>query len=261
VDIFQGRQGLYPHGAIVADPYDPNVVYMSGDGDEDSTGGAFEVGTVVRGDASQPPGAVWTKAYLDGANNTSPHADSRALVFDDTGNLLEASDGGITRLDHPDNAALRQWRYISANLADVEFHSVALDPLSGVILGGTQDNGTPVQNQSGGATWDDSLTPPGDGGVVAVDADQAAHPGTSVRYTSAQYLDGFERSTWDAGNHLLGSTPIGLNIVAGPGAGQNLLDFDPFVQFYDPFVLKRWTPAGCSSAPRPCTSRSTGATR
>jgi hypothetical protein len=31
--------------------------------------------------------------------------------------------------------------------------------------------------------------------------------------------------------------------VAGPGAGQNLLDFDPFVQFYHPFVLNAVDPS------------------
>jgi hypothetical protein len=242
VDIFQQGQGMYPHGAIVADPHDPNVVYISGDGDDESTAGAFEVGTIVRGDAAQPPGAVWTRTYLDGANNTSPHPDSRALAFDDNGNLLEASDGGIARLSHPNDATVRQWQYVSNNLSDVEFHSVAYDPLSRVVLGGTQDNGTPVQTQPGAALWDDSLTVPGDGGVVAVDADQRAHPGTSIRYTSGQYLNQFNRSTWDANNNLLGTTFLGLNIVAGPGAGQNLFDFDPFVQFSNPLVLNAVDP-------------------
>jgi hypothetical protein len=77
----------------------------------------------------------------------------------------------------------------------------------------------------------------GDGGFVAVDADQAAHPGTSIRYNSLSFLVGFSRSTWDASNNFLGSVLVGLNIVAGTGSGQNLLNFDPYVQFYNPITL------------------------
>src|SRR5262249_20629074 len=158
----------------------------------------------MRGDASLLPGNIWTNVYADGANNTAPHADSRALVFDDNGNLLYASDGGISRLSQPDNPSLRQWRFISLNLSDVEFHTIAYDPLSKVILGGTQDNGSPIQERSGKGLWDTLHTIRGDGGVVQVDADQTAHPGTSIRYMSAQSLYGFNRSTWDANNNVLG---------------------------------------------------------
>jgi hypothetical protein len=81
------------------------------------------------------------------------------------------------------------------------------------------------------------LTVPGDGGFVQVDADQTAHPGTSIRYNSAQFLNGFNRSTWDADNNFVSSSQIGLNIVAGPGAGQTLFQFDPFIQFYNPIAV------------------------
>jgi hypothetical protein len=236
IDIYQNRQGIL-HGAITADPNDPNVVYISGDGDFTQPG-IDEAPTVMRGDVSQPPANVWTHVYADGANNTAPHSDSRALVFDDNGNLLYASDGGVARLSKPNDPAIRQWRFTSTNMGDVEFHNVAYDPLSKVILGGTQDNGTPIQAKTGKAgVWDVSHTVPGDGGFVQVDADQTAHPGTSIRYNSAQFLGGFNRATYDANNNFLGSSLVGLNIVAGPGAGQNLFAFDPFIQFYNPITI------------------------
>jgi hypothetical protein len=239
IDIFQNQQGGL-HGAIVADPNNPNVVYIAGDIDLSRFHPPDPVApaTVMRGDASQPPNNVWTKLYSDGANNTAPHPDSRALAFDDNGSLVCASDGGVYRLNDPNDPIVRQWRFINTGLSDVEFHSVAYDPLSEVIFGGTQDNGTPIQVTPGATQWDASTnTIPGDGGCVAVDADQAAHPGTSIRYTSANYLAGFNRATWDANNDFLGSSPVGLNIVAGPGAGQKLLAFDPFVHFYNPITL------------------------
>jgi hypothetical protein len=235
INIYQNRQGIL-HGAITADPNDPNIVYISGDGDFTQPG-ILEAATVMRGDASQLPNNIWTDVYAAAANNTSPHSDSRAMTFDDNGNLVYTSDGGVYRLSQPNNPAVRQWQFTSLNLRDVEFHNVAYDPLSKVIIGGTQDNGSPIQATSGKQLWDNSFTVPGDGGVVQVDADQTAHPGTSIRYNSAQFLNGFNRSTWDANNNFVSDSLIGLNIVAGPGAGQNLLNFDPFVQFYNPIAV------------------------
>jgi hypothetical protein len=240
IDIYQASSGDI-FGAIAVDPHDPNVVYISGDGDF-TRPDFVEAAAVMRGDASQLPNNIWTNVYSDGANHTSPHEDSRALAFDDNGNLLYASDGGVYRLSQPNNAAARQWRFISAGLNDVEFHNVAFDPLSNVIIGGTQDNGTPIQGKPGNSLWDASNTPLGDGGFVAVDANQTVHPGTSIRYCSTQYLYEFSRSTWDAKNNFLGSSPIGLQIVAGPDAGQTLSYLNPYMQFYNPIVLNTVDP-------------------
>jgi hypothetical protein len=232
IDIYFQSQGSW-QGAIVADSYNPNVVYISGDV-------AFFDATVYRGDASQKPQDVWTNVVDEGANSTGPHSDSRAMVFDDNGNLLEASDGGVARLSQPDDPSTRQWSFISFNLADLEFHSVAYDPLSRVIFGGTQDNAVPMQTQPASGIWKDFLGQ--DGGDVAVDADQTAHPGTTIRYTSTQFLGLFNRSTWDANNNLLSQTFPTLSIVAGPGAGQTLSGYDSFIEFYDPLVLNTVDP-------------------
>jgi hypothetical protein len=245
LDIFPGGQGAIWHGAIEADPHDPYGVFISGDSQipPNANGATDYSGVIFRGDASQPSGSVWTSACSNGANHTSPHADSRALVFDDNGNLLEASDGGVARLDHPNDASVRQWSFISFGLADVEFHNVAYDPLSKVIIGGTQDNGSPTQLKPGQGLWDNTRSISGDGGVVQVDANQTAHPGTSIRYASAQYLEGFNRSTWDANNNFLGSSFIGLNIVAGPGAGNNLeTDLALALQFFSPIAVNSVDP-------------------
>src|SRR5262249_36789991 len=129
------------HGAIAADPTNPNVVFVGGDASNNPQDG-FN-GKVVRGDASlkNPCESVVGK----GANDTAPHADSRAMVFEAKGNLLEACDGGIFRLASPNNSSSRIWTSVSGNLGTVEFHSVAYDPVSNVVFGGTQDNGTIAQ--------------------------------------------------------------------------------------------------------------------
>ena len=49
-----------------------------------------------------------------------------------------------------------------------EFFSIAYDPKNQIFLGGTQDNGTPVE-RAGSAVWNDVSG--GDGGNVAVGSD------------------------------------------------------------------------------------------
>jgi hypothetical protein len=238
IDIYPGRQG-WIHGAVVADPHDPNVVFISGDGDYNS-GGVVETGVLVRGDASKPN--PWTSLLGNDTNKTAPHADSRVMVFDAHGDLLQGDDGGIYRLVHPNDKATRRWVDVNGNLATVEFHSIAYDPVSNILFGGTQDNGSPEQVTPGGTTWND-FQAEGDGGKVAVDADQTAHSGTSVRYSSYQYFDHFIRRTVDASNVVLATDPVQLKIVAGAGKGKHLLEFDPGIGFYQQFVLNTIDPS------------------
>jgi hypothetical protein len=242
-EIYPGAQGII-HGAIVADPSDPNIVFVAGDrqdnpsGFPNSNGCNTFSGSAFRGNAV---GNVWENVVCSGANGTSPHADSRAMVFDASGNILHGCDGGFYKLANPNTPASRQWSSVNGNLRPSEIHSVAYDPLSGIVFGGTQDNGTAIQSAPGNQTW--NVFQGGDGGNVAVDADQTAHPGTSLRYTSFQKLGSFTRSTFDAGNTFLGFSPVGLNITSGPLAGFNLLSIDPNIQFYNPYVLNAINPA------------------
>jgi hypothetical protein len=203
-------------------------------------------GYVYRGDAALLPKNPWQSVTCGGANGTSPHADSRALAFDAAGNLLEANDGGLFRLMNPDNPGARKWVSVVGDIRVTELHSVAYDPLSKIVFGGAQDVGSPVQSAPRSFVWNDLEQ--GDGGVVEVDADQSAHKGQTLRYTSQVFLCYFMRTAWDASNNLVGSAPVGLNIVSGPGAGQTLLQFgappvanpctsNPNLQFYNPYAL------------------------
>jgi hypothetical protein len=96
-----------------------------------------------------------------------------------------------------------------------------------------------VQTQPASGIWKGFGA--GDGGNVGVDANQTAHPGTTIRYTSATFLLDFIRSVWDANNNLLSSTYLLLPIVAGPGAGSYIY-LDPSVQFNNPMVLNSVDP-------------------
>jgi hypothetical protein len=109
------------------------------------------------------------------------------------------------------------------------------------VFGGAQDNGAAIQLAPTEFTWEQLLG--GDGGNVAVDGDQAAHPGTTIRYTSAQNFANFNQSTWDAANKFLGLTLVQLRITSGPGTGLTLFQFDPNIQFYQPYVLNAIDPS------------------
>src|SRR5262249_32776047 len=130
----------------------------------------------------------------------------------------------------------RRWIDVNGSLATVEFHSVAYDPVSNIVLGGTQDNGNAEQLTPGGAIWNDFQSA-GDGGVVAVDSDQTAHAGTSIRYSSYQFLREFIRRTVDASNVVQATVPVDLKIVSGAGKGKHLLEFDANIGIYQQFVL------------------------
>jgi len=239
-EVFPGGQGNI-HGAILAHSTDPNVVFIAGDRQNgpfpNANGCTTFSANIFRGDAAQLPGNPWQSVVCNGANGTAPHADSRAMVFDTNGNLLHADDGGIYRLLEPDNeTGLRRWVAVNGELRAIELHSVAYDPLSNIVIGGAQDNGTPIQLAPGESTW--AQLRGGDGGNVAVDSDQTAHPGTTIRYTSSQNFGFFNRTTWDASNTRLGGfTQVQLRITSGPGTGLTLFQFDPNIQFYQPYVL------------------------
>src|SRR5206468_4156233 len=135
-------QGLV-HFSIVADPLQPNLVYVGGDGQPSQVNQPNFSGTLTRiggrlfrGDAFLPSGLQlqWTPivgrfADPDGLGplpGTAPHPDSRAMVFDKNGNILEADDGGIYRLINP-TSLTGHWESVIGNLALTEFYSVAFD--------------------------------------------------------------------------------------------------------------------------------------
>ncbi len=241
-----GQGGL--HFALLADPTNPNVVYVSGDRQNNpfpnSIGARNFSGRVFRGNAALPAGQQWTPITNNAANpngvvgGTSPHADSRDMTFDANGNILQGNDGGIFRLVNPGGTATtREWVSVIGNLRNTEFISTGYSSLTHTALGGAQDTGSPIQISTNPADpWAELLQ--ADGGIVGVD--DTSTPGRSIRYTSSQFFGFFNRSTWDATNRYLGATQVKL-IVNGTG-GQNLFQYDNSIQFYQPFKLNAVDP-------------------
>jgi hypothetical protein len=218
------------HGAIVADRTDSNSVWLSGDAADDTLGAI-----------SRFTGGAWESVVGAGANGTTPHADSRAMIFDADGNIIHCNDGGIVKLNDP-NLATRRWSSLNGDIRVMESHSATYDSVGKNFMCGLQDNGSGFQQTPGNVVWVESFG--GDGGIVGVDIDQTAHQGTSLRYYCVQNFGDFQRRAYDAnGMATAAGMPAGLMIASGPGMGMTLAQFDMNIQFFQPYVLNAITPS------------------
>jgi hypothetical protein len=111
----------------------------------------------------------------DSGSLGNPHDDQRSLAFLNNDTILETDDGGIYGLpDVQDFGNNPHWVALNENIQDTEFFQIAYDSQDGVIFGGAQDNGSPVQSSPGSGIPSWTLTGGsqyggGDGGDVAVD--------------------------------------------------------------------------------------------
>lgn len=244
VGIHPGGQASI-HLSIVADPVDHDVVYIGGDRQPfrpeeglpsppqfpNSIGARNFSGRLFRCASTLPAGSQCVPlTHIGTAANSSPHADSREMVFDAAGNLIETDDGGVYRRTSPGTAA-GDWFSINGNLQVTEQHDASYDTLADVVFTGTQDNDDPHQDQEDGAEWFVLLS--GDGGDTAVD-NQTIAPSGSIRYDSAQGLQAFVRTFWNPANNLQGFVFPPLTVIGGGS---------PFVgQFTTPVELNAITP-------------------
>ncbi|HEV3120478.1 MAG TPA: hypothetical protein VGY53_01180, partial [Isosphaeraceae bacterium] len=227
------------HSAIAADPTNSNIVFLAA--------AAPTRIQVVTNDAN-PSSDAWNS--VNPANGASPHDDPRALVFDSNNNMLESDDGGMFRLTTPDVSGTRKWQALGGSLETIEFYSVAYDTLNGTIFGGAQDNGSSLeQAPNTPANW--VSVEGADGGVSAVDNNQAAHPGTTIEYTDAQGLGSLTRRTVNALNQKTNEEQVGLAIsgtattLTGAGGlsnGSGGFVFDNTIQFINIYKLNAVDP-------------------
>ena len=235
------------HFSILADRTDPNVVFVGGDRQPhpfliaNSTGAIDSTGRLFRGDASAAAGSQWqsvTDIFADPDGpvpRTAPHADSRTMVFDENGNIVEGDDGGVFRLLNPNTLATRQWVTLNGDLRLTELHSVGYDSVNHIIVGGAQDNGTSRQNGPGDPVWTKLLG--GDGGVVNV-ANSATE---SIKYISAQEIGNFRAiSNLDTGGD---GRDLEVNDSGSFFDDDELVDFDDTVQFRQPIILNQVDPS------------------
>lgn len=236
--------GVLPGGqaannlALVADPVNPNLVYLSGDRQESpfptSSGASSFTANIMRGDRSQPrfdnavaPAPQWDPITNNSAlNNGAPHADSRHLVFDAAGNLLEGDDGGVYKRIDPETFT-GAWVSVIGNLDLGQFHRVQLDTVNNVIFGGTQDTGSVEQldgsGPAGNTVWRDANVG-GDGFWQGVDNTGKQVFGHSFRYMMGNTVETFRRREFDENNNLVSSKQVLLASPANPTKAFDGLD-------------------------------------
>ena len=225
VGIHPGGQASI-HMSILADRGNATLVYLGGDRQPftleeglpfppqfpNTIGANNFSGRLFRCDASQAPGSQCTPlTHIGTASNSSPHADSREMTFDASGNIVETDDGGVYKRTSPQTAA-GDWFSLNGSLQVTEQHDASFDTLADVAFAGTQDNDDPHQDKEDDAEWFVLLS--GDGGDTAVD-NQTLAPNQSIRYDSAQGLQAFVRTFWNPANNLVGFVFPPLTVVGG----------------------------------------------
>ncbi|MCP3866573.1 MAG: LEPR-XLL domain-containing protein, partial [Gammaproteobacteria bacterium] len=311
IDLAESVQfstGLHPggqgdlHFSIGVDPNNPDMIYVGGDRttvldasdfnsngntsdvfdlNGDGTNDVFEFGNNAVGITSwiagrlfrfDPGAGSWTQIVGSNANGTAPHADSRAIVFDASGNvMLEADDGGIYQLTDPsdtDGSVVTQWTSLAGDLRISESNSVAYDPLSGQVIVGTQDNGSAQQSPQAHDGVDNDINlvidelgerlsgwtaiHGGDGAnqaVITIDSNTDGVDDQTLRFSYSNNFNFLYQETFDAsGNSVvaqarvpLANTPGGTRLSGLAQAnGGNPLDasFSGFTEI--PLVVNRF---------------------
>ncbi len=125
--------------AMVADPTSANDVYI---------GGEFSP-HLFRGNAVSN---TWTSITGANASGSTPHDRVRSLKFQDNNTLVSTGEGGIYRLNSP-LTTNGTWTSAGGNINAFETISLAYDPTPGLLLAGTQDNGSIKQTSTSSNKW------------------------------------------------------------------------------------------------------------
>lgn len=141
-----GHQGGYAQ-ALLVHPTDPNTVFLAGLDIYKSTDGGNSWAQVSMwlppSDRRNPEGLPYV------------HADHHVFAFDPSTNpptLYNTSDGGAAR-----SRDLGQtWEQLNHDLGVTQFYTFAVHPTNpSIMLGGTQDNGTPMTVNNQINSWND----------------------------------------------------------------------------------------------------------
>ena len=222
-----GSQGV-TNFAILLAPTDSNTLFVSGTGRVVlRTDITTSVWTLISQPVIDPP--TDQPAYRGTATpDSAPHADARNFFWDATsGELLLTDDGGIYKRTSPLAVSTAGgWSSLAGDLAITEAYQVAVDPVSGAMILGAQDNSIMLSQ------WDGSEAPSGiwsfllvaDGTTVGLDSSTTP----ASFYGANQALGGWLKTAVGAGtgNTLTnGYTPFTGTFYTGCTAGDNCFSF------------------------------------
>lgn len=144
-----GQQGNYDN-AIIVHPTDPNTVFVAG----------LDIYKSTNGGNSWSQVSFWIGQNPD--NLPYVHADHHVFAFDRSTNpptLYNGSDGGIARTRDLGTS----WDILNRDLGVTQFYYLDVHPTNpNIMMGGSQDNGTPTTFDGNRNNWFDFTT--GDGG-------------------------------------------------------------------------------------------------
>ncbi|MGH7600803.1 MAG: WD40/YVTN/BNR-like repeat-containing protein, partial [bacterium] len=167
-----GSQGNYAN-AIVVHPADPNIVFVSG----------LDIYKSINGGNSWSQVSMWIRPGDENPEGIPyVHADHHVFAFDRSTNppiLYNGSDGGVAR----SRDLGVTWEILNKDLGVTQFYFFAVHPTNpGIMLGGTQDNGSLMLIHGGINDWFEFFT--GDGGPSYFDFNDPA-----TAYYSSYYVD------------------------------------------------------------------------
>ena len=203
--------------AVAIDRTNPNIVYVAGDASAtaaNSTVAAFRV-TLQSNNSS----VVDLLTDSGTVNNSTVHADARAIAFDAAGRLILVGDGGVYLRSDPQTASGAWTGLNSSALQMREAYAIAYDAISKRLVVAAQDTGTAFQANRGGPSY--NAIGQGDG-VNAVVNDKTFSDSSAV-YTSAQNLGPLERRTVNAQGLTVGDITTFETTKGQPG----VLNFEP----------------------------------
>ncbi|NNJ12165.1 choice-of-anchor D domain-containing protein [Chloroflexales bacterium ZM16-3] len=228
---YLGLQGWYDNIIWVA-PDDPNTLIVGGIDLWKSTNGGATLTQVSSWEYSPFSAHADQHAIVADPGYNGP--TNRTVYFGNDGGIYKAADINTLGSDDPYNTT--GWQELNNNLGITQFYGAAGNASTGVIVGGTQDNGT-LAYSGDSEGWVEVYG--GDGGFSAADPNDANYfYGEYVRANVHRTVTG---ATADSGEYISGRYSYfnGVNsVIAWKPAPYTITDAqNSSANFIAPFIL------------------------
>ncbi len=168
---FAGSQGWYS-AFLTVSPTDSDLLFA---------GGVFPTYAPAGAVRSSDGGNGWIDVTV-GVLGGQLHPDMHAGAFAADGSIWIGCDGGVWKSN--DNG--QEWLNLNQSLAITQSYTIARAPGSGLLINGTQDNGT-IEGNPVNPAWSQILA--GDGGFATYDFDQPSRRYVTYIRLSVYRLD------------------------------------------------------------------------
>jgi hypothetical protein len=179
---------------------------------------------------SDDGGLTWSSISQGDGSGGSLHTDDHAYAFGPDGSVYDGNDGGVWRSSDQGFS----WTTLNTNIVITQFQGVAVNPSSGIVLGGTQDNGTNLRNPRLQAPPKWFHADFGDGGMAVIDQSTPSRMFHTYFNQAFNFMGPARSDVGGAGGP--GSWPfVGSYFGYGPQYYNGMNPTDP-VSFYAPLT-------------------------